>query len=68
MVVENFLWFTLGCVLETIVCWYKWGRNRNTKEGTPSASHNKQSTPCSECGTPVLLSDIHCSECLDVLT
>ena len=24
----------------------------NTKVGTPSASHNKQSTPCPDCGDP----------------
>ena len=31
-------------------------------------SANKQSTPCVECGKPVQLLDIHCSECLDLLT
>ena len=28
----------------------------------------KTSTPCEGCGKPVLLRDIHCNECLDLLT
>lgn len=42
-------WFLFGCALETIVCWFKWGRNRNTKMGAPSASHNNHYEPCLEC-------------------
>jgi hypothetical protein len=45
MVILPFVWFWLGVYIGV-----KQERRRNTNVGTPSALHNKQSVPCSNCG------------------
>jgi hypothetical protein len=42
------------------------GENAALKAELAQLSHNKQSTPCVQCGVLVSLNTIHCHDCLNL--